>query len=151
MFDDLERDDVDLAEWIERELMQQQESLDAAGISISAGKMSTLWVDPLALERIVKELLDNAIRFSPQGGSISLHTEQRMGQDVLIVRDSGLGMGESNMERIFQPFFTTDKERKGLGLAVVQALVQAHGGRTWCESTLGMGSIFYVGLPNKQT
>jgi len=149
MFDDLEAEHIPLSEWVERVLVRQQDLLTAKNISITARELATFWVDPLAMERIVTALLDNALRFTPEGGHISLHTESRSGLDVLVVRDSGAGISESDLQRIFQPFFSTDRERAGMGLALVKSLVQAHGGQVWCESKLGSGSIFYIALPHQ--
>ncbi len=149
MFDDLEPEHIQLSEWVERVLARQQGILQEKDMSIAMSELSSVWADPLAIERIVTELLDNALHFTPMGGHISLHMEKRAGLDVLVVRDSGLGMSESDLQRVFNPFFTTDKKRPGMGMAVVKYLVQAHGGQVWCESTLGMGSIFYIALPKE--
>lgn len=149
MFDGLEPEYIQLSEWIEHVLERQQRVLEDKNISIKAHELSSIWVDPLAMERIVMALLDNALRFTPLGGHISLHTEKRSGLDVLVVRDTGAGMSESDLQRVFHPFFSTDKKRTGMGLAIVKTLVQAHGGQVWCESTLGMGSIFYIALPEQ--
>ena len=149
MFDDLEPECVQLSECVERILIRQRGILNDKGISITARALSSVWADPLAIERIITVLLDNAVRFTPSGGHISLHTEKRSDLDVLVIRDSGVGMSESDLQRVFQPFYSTDKKRAGMGLAVVKALVQAHGGKVWCESTLAMGSIFYIGLPSR--
>jgi signal transduction histidine kinase len=149
MFDDLEPECIQLSEWVERVLVRQRGILNDKGISITARELSAVWADPLAIERILTALLENALRFTPSGGHISLHTEKRSGLDVLVMRDSGIGMSESDLQRVFQPFFSTDKERAGMGLAVVKSLVQAHGGQVWCESTLAMGSIFYIALPSR--
>jgi len=149
MFVDLEPECVQLSEWVERVLVRQRGILNDKGISITARELSTVWADPLAIERILTALLENALRFTPSGGHISLHTEKRSGLDVLVMRDSGVGMSEGDLQRVFQPFFSTDKKRAGMGLAVVKSLVQAHGGQVWCESTLTMGSIFYIALPSQ--
>lgn len=149
MFDDLEPEYIQLSEWIEHVLERQQRVLEDKNISIKAHELSSIWADPLAMERIVMALLDNALRFTPLGGHISLHTEKRSGLDVLVVRDSGAGMSESDLQRVFHPFFSTDKKRTGMGLAIVKTLVQAHGGQVWCESTSGMGSVFYIALPEQ--
>lgn len=149
MFDDLEPECIQLSESVERVLLRQRAILNDKGISVTARALSSVWADPLAIERIVTGLLDNAVRFTPSGGHISLHTEKRSDLDVLVIRDSGVGMSESDLQRVFQPFFSTDKKRAGMGLAVVKALVQAHGGKVWCESTLAMGSIFYIALPSQ--
>ncbi len=151
MFDGLEPEYIQLSEWVERVLARQKEALENKDISITARELSVVWADPLAIERIVTALLDNALRFTPLGGHISLHTEKRLGLDILVVRDTGVGMSESDLQRVFQPFYPVDKKHAGMGLAIVKALVQAHGGQAWCESTLGMGSIFYIALPDKES
>jgi len=102
------------------------------------------------MERIVTALVDNALHFTPIGGHISLHTEKDSGLDTLVVRDSGVGMSDCDLQRVFNPFFSTDKKRAGMGLAVVKSLVEAHGGQVWCESSLGMGSTFHIALPNQK-
>jgi len=149
MFDDLQSESIQLSEWVERILARQKASFQEKDISVTASDLSTMWVDPLAIERIITALLDNALHFTPLGGHISLHSEKGSSLDTLVVRDTGVGMSESDLKRAFNPFFTTDRERSGMGLAVVKALVQAHGGEVWCESALGMGSTFYVALPNR--
>ncbi|MDQ6955330.1 MAG: HAMP domain-containing sensor histidine kinase [Mariprofundaceae bacterium] len=149
MFDELECEHIDLTVWVQRELARQKDRMKSTEISVSVGELSTFWADPLAMGRIIKELLDNALRFTPHGGSILVHTETRHGLDVLVVRDSGAGMNQNDLERAFQPFFSVDANRLGMGLAIIKAFVHAHGGQTWCESTLDMGSIFYVAMPHR--
>jgi len=150
MFDDLQPEPIPLAEWVERILCRQKGIFQEKSISVTACDLSTMWVDPLAIERIVTALLDNALHFTPMGGHISLHTEKDSALDILVIRDSGVGMSESDLQRVFNPFFTTDRKRAGMGLALVKSLVQAHGGEVWCESALAMGSTFYVALPNQK-
>ena len=150
MFDDLQPEYIQLSEWVERVLVRQQGILRKKDISITARDLSTVWADPLAIERIVTALVDNALHFTPIGGHISLHTEKDSGLDTLVVRDSGVGMSDCDLQRVFNPFFSTDKKRAGMGLAVVKSLVEAHGGQVWCESSLGMGSTFYITLPNQK-
>jgi len=150
MFDDLQPEYIQLSEWVERVLARQQGILRKKDISITARDLSTVWADPLAIERIVTALVDNALHFTPIGGHISLHTEKDSGLDTLVVRDSGVGMSDCDLQRVFNPFFSTDKKRAGMGLAVVKSLVEAHGGQVWCESSLGMGSTFHIALPNQK-
>jgi len=149
MFDDLQPEYLHLSEWVERVLGRQKGLVQEKDIRITAYDLSSVWVDPLAIERILTVLIDNALHFTEIGGHISLHTEKRLGLDVLVVRDNGVGMSESDLQRVFNPFFSTDKKCSGMGLAVVKSLVQAHGGQVWCESRLGMGSAFYIGLPDQ--
>jgi len=150
MFDDLQPEHIQLSTLVERVLARQQGILQEKDISITACDLATVWADPLAMERIVTALVDNALYFTPTGGHISLHTEKDSGLDTLVVRDSGVGMSESDLKRVFNPFFSTDAKRAGMGLAAVQSLVQAHGGQVWCESSPAMGATFHIALPNHE-
>jgi signal transduction histidine kinase len=102
----------------------------------------------------VNILLDNAFKYTPSpGGTVTLSAEERDGQAVISVRDSGIGIAEEEQERIFERFYRVDKARSremggaGLGLSIAQWIVQQHYGRVCVESTLGAGSIFRVELP----
>ncbi|MDX8398165.1 MAG: HAMP domain-containing sensor histidine kinase [Mariprofundaceae bacterium] len=150
MFDHLECEKVDLDALLKREFERRKLIIDASSISYHVESLSKIWADPLAISQLVGQLLDNALRFCGEKGHVSIHIEKRANLDVLLVRDSGSGISGSDLGQVFQPFFTTDKKRSGMGLALVKALVQAHGGQVWCESTLGAGSIFYVALPRPE-
>ena len=103
------------------------------------------------LQRIVGNLLDNAIKFTPEGGSISLALE-RDGVGVLLrVSDTGCGIAPEDLPHVFRRFWRADASRSlpgnGLGLALVKALVSSYGGEVRCESELGRGTRFTVELP----
>jgi len=108
------------------------------------------------LERAVTNLVDNAIKFTPEGGTIrllarALH-EEEPGVEI-IVEDSGVGIPEKDLGAVFERFFQVDPTSRrryggmGLGLALVQRAVELHGGRVWAESTLGRGTAFHIWLP----
>ncbi|MGB9628009.1 MAG: sensor histidine kinase, partial [Thermodesulfobacteriota bacterium] len=110
--------------------------------------------DPYYLEQILINLLDNAIKYTPEGGEIILSAKERPPIEVeLSVKDNGLGIPEEDLPRIFERFYRVDKGRSqelggtGLGLSIVKHLVQAHGGKVWVESQVGKGSTFYFTLP----
>ena len=110
--------------------------------------------DRTALRRVIHILLDNAFKYTPSpGGAVTLAAEERDGQAVISVRDSGIGIAEEEQKRIFERFYRVDKARSremggaGLGLSIAQWIVQQHQGRIRVESTLGTGSIFRVELP----
>jgi signal transduction histidine kinase len=110
--------------------------------------------DDVALRRVVDVLLDNAFKYTPaRGGTVTLSAEEKDGNAVISVRDSGIGIAEENQPRIFERFYRVDKARSrefggaGLGLAIAQCIVQQHRGRISVESMLGSGSIFRVELP----
>jgi signal transduction histidine kinase len=98
------------------------------------------------MEQLFLNLVLNALEAMPDGGTLKLKTRLRSGRVVIDVRDSGVGISEDNRDRIFDPFFTTRDvgEGTGLGLAVSDSIVAAHGGRIQVESTPGEGSVFRV-------
>ncbi|WP_019414275.1 HAMP domain-containing sensor histidine kinase [Paenisporosarcina sp. TG20] len=106
--------------------------------------------DPLRLEQIVMNLLDNALKYSPRGTTTILDIVHKNGKTVFFVIDQGIGMRESDFENIFEKLFRVEKSRSreyggvGLGLSIVKELVEAHGGNISVESDLGKGSKFIV-------
>lgn len=110
--------------------------------------------DAEALRRVVNILLDNAFKYTPApGGMVTLSAEERDGNALISVHDSGMGIAEDDQARIFERFYRVDKARSrelggaGLGLSIAQWIVQQHHGKIQVESTLGAGSIFRVALP----
>lgn len=103
--------------------------------------------EPLQLQQIVLNLLENAAAASPAGGRVWVSTAQVDRSVVLSVRDEGVGMLPEVRDRVFEPFFTTREEGTGLGLAIVRRLVESHGGRIELDSEAGRGSTFRVVFP----
>ena len=109
--------------------------------------------DAYRIGQILKNLLVNAIRFSPRGGKITLGATAGLETVTVWVRDEGIGIPQEDLEQIFFRFYRVDDSDRripggiGLGLALVRELVLAHQGRVWAESTLGEGSTFYFTLP----
>jgi signal transduction histidine kinase len=107
----------------------------------------------LHLRRVLLNLTDNAIRYSPPGGWVRVHLTTADGRARLSVEDRGCGIAPADLPRIFEPFYRADPARaratggSGLGLAIADQVVRAHGGRIEVTSTLGVGSTFTVDLP----
>lgn len=101
------------------------------------------------LLRVFNNLLKNAVQSIPDGqeGRITVVLRQADGEAIAEVHDNGTGITEEDRERIFQPNFTTKSSGMGLGLAMVQRMVEGAGGRVWFESRVGKGSTFFVALP----
>ena len=112
-----------------------------------------LSVDPKALETIVVNLLDNAVKFTPSGGSVTLRA--RIEGDCLFieVEDTGLGIAPQELQRIFERFYTGNHPEagSGLGLAMVKWAAAAHGGDVKVESRVDKGSVFTVRIPMPRT
>jgi len=108
-------------------------------------------VDPMRLKEVFYNLLSNAVKFTPEGGTITLETEEDGDFVRTTVADSGIGIPAHQQERVFENFYqigSSDiKEGIGLGLAISRRLVEMHGGRIWIESKPGCGSRFHFTVP----
>ena len=107
-------------------------------------------LDGQLMERVLYNLLLNAVQASPPRGSITVKTRQFDGTVEVAVIDRGAGIDEKHQENIFNPFFTTKSTGVGLGLAIVSKIVDEHGGKIAVESEPGEGSVFRVYLPFRE-
>jgi PAS domain S-box-containing protein len=112
--------------------------------------------DPLRVERILYNLMDNAVKYSPPGSQIKVSANAEPERLVIGVSDKGKGLSPSEQARIFRPFQRLENSRPdqargaGLGLMVCRRLVEAHGGEIWVESKKGRGSTFFFSLPRRK-
>jgi PAS domain S-box-containing protein len=114
------------------------------------GRLPRVCFDERQLQRVLGNLLGNAIKFSRKGGSIRLRAEEAPGEVRVGVTDQGPGIPEEHRARVFDRFWKADngdRRGAGLGLAIAQGIVDAHGGRIWVESQTGVGSTFWFALP----
>ncbi|MDW8058828.1 MAG: ATP-binding protein [Thermomicrobium sp.] len=107
--------------------------------------------DPDRTVQVLANLLDNALKFTPEGGNVCVEVAHGEGELIVRVRDSGPGIPADEIDRVFERFFKGDRARSssgsGLGLAIVKHLVQLHGGRVWAENAPGGGAIVGFSLP----
>lgn len=107
--------------------------------------------DTRRMQQVVMNILHNAIKFTPEGGSVTIKAEEINQEMVISITDTGIGIPEEQISRIFERFYKTDPARSeegtGLGLSIAKHLVQGHGGRIWLESAEGVGCTFYFTLP----
>lgn len=102
---------------------------------------------------MLNNLLGNALKFTPAGGRVTVEVLARGGEAIVKVSDTGPGISEADQARLFQRFFRADDARlrgipgHGLGLSIVRAIVEQHGGRVFCRSQPGQGSTFGFSLP----
>lgn len=110
------------------------------------------FADPQRLRQALVNLLDNALKYTPSGGTVTIFSENRPGAVVLGVRDTGPGITPEDMPRIWERLYCGDKSRSarglGLGLALVKAIAEAHGGRAEVENQPGSGAVFRLILPS---
>jgi K+-sensing histidine kinase KdpD len=109
--------------------------------------------DTLRLEQILHNLIENAIKYSPEGSQIQVFARQESQVVIIGVTDHGIGIAPEDQKRLFEPFSRLEQTSKGkgigLGLVVCKRLVEAHGGRIWVESKPGEGSTFLFTVPQQ--
>ena len=108
-------------------------------------------IDSQRLEQVLVNLIHNAVKFTRAGGEVALIAEAVDGFVRFAVQDSGVGIAEDEVPRIFERFYRVDKSRTGsgtgLGLSIAKHIVEAHRGKIWVESVDGQGSTFYFTIP----
>jgi signal transduction histidine kinase len=152
----LDRERASLSDLISDTLESFSTHANLQGVKLT-GKVQP-GVDPLLIDvqrigRVLNNLVGNALRHTPAGGSISVEAE-RSGQGILVsVHDSGEGIAEEDLPHVFDRFYRGEKSRSrstggaGLGLAIARGIVQAHGGQIGVESQVGVGTRFFFILP----
>ncbi len=107
--------------------------------------------DPERIQRVVINLIHNAIKFTPAGGQITVTAQAQPKRVIFSVKDTGVGIPAEDIARIFERFYKIDRSRAdggtGLGLAIAKHIIQAHDGQIWVESVEGRGSIFSFAIP----
>ncbi len=123
-------------------------------LEVQAPRPVTILGDEARLIQVVMNLVENAVRYTNPGGRVTVTVEARQNQAHLCVRDTGIGIAPEHVPHIFERFYRADAARRrtgggssGLGLSIVEWVVQAHGGAVAVESQLGQGSCFTVTLP----
>lgn len=145
----------DLAELATTTADQMNLLAEDKGISVQCNSKPNVLVegDRARLKQVVVNLLDNAIKYTPGGGSIQLNVTSQNGHAILDVADSGIGIPPEAVPHVFERFFRVDKARSrdeggsGLGLSIVKSICTAHGAEVQVESTVGKGSRFRIKLP----
>jgi len=136
---------------LEQKSLQRKITVDIAGLAAAPAVLADLG----RLEQVFFNLLDNAIKYTPSGGSVTLSAWEENGRVRIAVKDTGMGIPARDLPRIFERFYRVDSARSreeggtGLGLAIVKHIVQLQGGTVSVESS-GQGSTFYVTLPRGQ-
>jgi signal transduction histidine kinase len=149
----LRREPVPLADVVARAIDLYRDVADAKGVALAAAAPADIVVtaDRTRLEQVAANLIDNAVKYTPPGGRVDVEVRREADAAVLRVRDTGPGIPADELPRIFDRLFRGDTSRAerglGLGLSLVKAVVEAHGGTVDVISDPGRGSTFSVSLP----
>jgi two-component system sensor histidine kinase BaeS len=152
---ELDREPLDLATWLPGMLTPWEHAASQKRLHWVfhlSQSLSTVQADPLRLGQVIGNLVSNAIKFTPSGGTITIETGEENQQIWVRVSDTGPGIPPAQQEKMFEPFVRGGQGRRfpqgmGLGLSIARELVEAHGGRLELESEAGLGSRFTVWLP----
>jgi signal transduction histidine kinase len=135
----------------ERDMLEKQVAFESS----VAADMPDVWCDASRLEQALQNLVANALRHTPEGGQITLAAERAGAGVRLVVRDTGPGIPAEHLPRIFDRFYKSDASRtdpysksgSGLGLSIVKAIVERHGGTVSAANLAGGGAEFTITLP----
>jgi signal transduction histidine kinase len=145
--------EVDLGEIVDRLVDGLGDKARDGGASLVVEALPVVWGQARKLEHALSNLLDNAVAHVPREGGVVRVDAKVDGTFVILrVRDNGCGIPAKYLGRLFQLYSRVprsgDRGRSGVGLAIVRRVAQEHGGRVWAESEVGVGSTFYMQLPN---
>jgi len=152
----INRQEVDLRKVLDAAVLVVKPAAEAKNLNIgteSISEITMVWVDRNQLGQALVNLLDNAVKYTPEGGSISVSASDTGDEVNVSVTDTGIGVPREQLNRIFERFYRVDKNRSrelggtGLGLSIVKHIIQSHGGRIWVNSELEGGSAFRFSLP----
>lgn len=146
----------DIVSYVEDITLSVKDYIESKGINLvfdTDVEEKVLAYDSDKIERIILNLISNAIKYTQQRGSIFVNINDQGDSIVISVRDTGIGIPEDKQKLVFERFVQVDKslsrnrEGSGIGLSLVKSLTQMHGGEVWLKSTYGAGSEFFVKLP----
>jgi signal transduction histidine kinase len=149
----LVRETVDIGSLLNEvvELYQYVAEEKKISVAVDVPEKCEAVVDASRMRQVFANLLDNAIKYTPEGGGIAIQARRSQTSIVIQFRDNGIGIPPEEQGRIWDRLYRGDKSRSqrglGLGLSLVKAIVQAHRGRVEVESKVGEGSVFTVTIP----
>ena len=148
----LEKGPVAVADLVAAAVNEHAAALKDRPVTVSVpGDLPPAEADAEFAEQVLKQFVENALKYSPDGSPVTISAELKGGKIVIGVADRGPGIEENERGRIFEQFFRGRQHRfstkgTGMGLAIAKGIVEAHGERIWVESEPGHGSVFYFSL-----
>jgi two-component system phosphate regulon sensor histidine kinase PhoR len=155
----LNRQEVDLRKILDAAFLVVKPTAEAKNLNMETKGVANntiVWADRDQIGQALLNLLDNAVKYTPEGGAISVSALDTEAEVQVTVTDTGIGIPREDLNRIFERFYRVDKNRSrelggtGLGLSIVKHIVQSHGGRVWVNSEIEEGSAFSFSLPKRQ-
>jgi signal transduction histidine kinase len=152
----LQREDVTLEPLVEQVVSEIEVARPERGVRLEhhlPADLPPVDVDRERVHQVLFNLVDNAVRFTPQGGEVTVSAQRHNGSVEITVADTGMGISAEHLPRLFERFYRVDTARSredggtGIGLAIARSVVEMHGGHIKAESELGRGSIFTFDLP----
>jgi two-component system phosphate regulon sensor histidine kinase PhoR len=151
---ELRKELVSLNQLVDEVIAQLSPQAERQKLSISrefAADLPSVSADKDRVRQVIANLVHNAIKFTPDGGKITITTRALEGSVVVDIADTGIGISKEDLARVFERFYKGDKARAvegtGMGLAIAKHVVEAHGGNIWVVSEEGKGSTFSFSLP----
>ncbi len=153
--DSLPVEPVDLSGVTDREVLEISADAEAKDMALTSSIDPGVWIrgDESQLGVLIRNLLENAVRYTPDGRSVTVSLKKELGRAVLQVEDSGIGIPQEAQSRVFERFYRVDRARSrdrggtGLGLAIVKHVAELHRGEVTVSSEVGSGSIFTASFP----
>ena len=144
---------VDMSKLVNTVLLSYGHQISEENIQIDIGVLPNIQTDPLTMEQIISNLVDNAIKYldPSRQGKITVNCTENKNEYVVSIKDNGRGIAAIDCEKIFEPFRRSGKQDQpgeGLGLAYIRTLSRKLGGRVWCESEIGVGTTMSLTIPN---
>lgn len=154
----LRLEEVDLGRVVEHtierlRLYAERQQIELSGEMPASPTERSVQADEERIGQLLINFVHNAIKFSPDGGQVTVRVVPTDGEVLIEVEDQGVGINRADLGRVFERFYKADRARArgvggtGLGLSIARHIAERHGGRVWAESRPGRGSTFYVSLP----
>ena len=143
----LERKDIEPTELVTQVLERQLAPEQVKVVKEWPPDVQSIYVDPIQIQQVLDNLITNAYQAMPEGGTLTLKVWEKQDQVHLSITDTGSGIPQENIHKLFEPLFTTKARGIGLGLTVSETLAEANGGSIAVQSKDGQGSTFTVSLP----
>jgi two-component system phosphate regulon sensor histidine kinase PhoR len=156
----MEKERLSVATLLEEQVTFQQTKAESKGIHLRlepVSELPSILANKRAIEEVISNLLTNAIKYTPDGGDVTVSAVAEKDHVHISVKDTGFGIAQEDLGRIFERFYRVKNDQTrfisgtGLGLGIVKSIVEAHHGRVKAESALNEGSTFHVFLPIMQT